>query len=252
MADSEPMPTSHKAPSSAFVYQHLFTLVAGVSVLFIVFTTLAMLLYPGGAPLIARTHGYEFFANFLSDLGQTRTQSGALNYPSMLLFTTAMTVVGVGLGVYFIAFARFFAGRSASVWMKRFTWAAVAFGVLAAICFVGVGATPHNLFNAVHNTFAAWAFRFLLVAAVLEIPALRLNRGIPAAVLWVNVSFIVVLAGYLLLTMVGPSHYTPVGEAIQVGGQKIIAYTAVIAVSARALLVRSHIRQPAPAYIQAA
>lgn len=240
---------SQQAPSRAFVYRHLFTFVAVVSILFVVFTTLAMLLYPGGTPLTARTHGYEFFVNFLSDLGQTRTQSGALNYPSMVLFTTAMTVVGIGLGVYFVAFARFFAGRSAPVWMKRFAWAAAAFGILAGICFVGVGATPHNLFTAVHNTFAAWAFRFLLAAAVLEIPALRLSRGIPAAVLWVNLSFIGVLAVYLLLGVLGPSHGTLIGEEIQVGGQKIIAYAAILAVFARSLLVRSQIRQLAPAYV---
>ncbi len=252
MADLEPTLPPHQSPASAFVYRHLFALVTGVSVLFVVFTTLAMFLYPGGTNPVSRTHGYEFFVNFLSDLGQTQTQSGANNLPSMLLFTTAMTVVGAGLAVYFIAFARFFASRTESVWAKRLTWAAAVFGVLAAICFAGVGATPHNLFTVVHNNFAGFAFRFLLVAAALEIPAIRLSRGIPASVLWVNVTFVVILVGYVLLMMFGPGHNTLIGDEIQVTGQKLIVYTALTAVFARALLVRSHIRHPAPAYAEAA
>lgn len=60
---------------------------------------------------------------------------------------------------------------------------------------------------------------------------------------------IAVLAGYYLpLRVLGSSHSTTAGEEIQVGGQKIIAYTAVLAVFARSLLVRSHIRQLVPAF----
>ena len=57
-----------------------------------------------------------------------------------------------------------------------------------------------------------------------------------------------VFAGYPLLRRLGSSHSTTAGEEIQVGGQKIIAYTAVLAVFARSLLVRSHIRQLVPAF----
>ena len=252
MADLESLAVStHQTPRSAFLYRHLFEIVASVCALFVLFTTVAMFLYPGGTAPLATTHGYRFFVNFLSDLGQTRTQSGAYNYPSMLLFTAAMIVAGVGLGVFFVAFARYFASRSVHIWARRLTWVAAAVGILAAICFIGVGATPYNLFYVVHETLAQWAFRFLLAAICLEIPAIRLGRGVPTPLLWINMSFVVLLFGYLLLVMFGPSTGTLVGEQVHVIGQKFIVYLAITTLFAQSLLVRSHLRRPVEAHAEA-
>jgi hypothetical protein len=256
MTTPEPLAVSSAVSSnhshrSAFWYRRLFAIVAGICTSFLVLTTVAMFLYPGGAPPVASTHGYQFFINFLSDLGQTRTQSGAANYPSMLLFTAAMLAAGTGLGVFFIAFARWFADRSTSKWATRFAWAAAAVGLVAAVCFVGIGVTPYNLFYDVHEIFAQWAFRFLLAAMILEIPAIRLSRGVSNSMLWINVSFVVLLFGYILMVMFGPTTGTLVGEEIHVVGQKLIAYTAITSLFMQALLVRSHMRWPAVAYAEA-
>jgi hypothetical protein len=232
-----------------FRYQHLFALVASVCALFLLFTTTAMFLYPGGTGPIASTHGYRFFVNFLSDLGQTRTQSGAYNYPSMLLFTSSMVAAGIGLGVFFITFAHFFTGRSAHPWARRLTWAAAAAGGVAAICFIGVGVTPYNLFYVVHEAFAQWAFRFLLAAIILEIPAIRLGRNLPTGLFWINLSFVALLSGYILLVMFGPSTGTLIGEEIHVVGQKAIVYMAVATLFTQALLARSVLYRPAEAHI---
>jgi hypothetical protein len=207
-----------------------------------------MFLYPGGTAPIATTHGYRFFVNFLSDLGQTRTQSGAYNYPSMLLFSSSMVVAGIGLGVFFIAFAHYFASRSKHVWARRLTWVAAAVGIVAAICFVGVGATPYNLFYVVHETFAQWAFRFLLAAIILEIPAIRLGCDIPIPLLWINMSFVVLLFGYLLLVMFGACTGTLASEEIHVVGQKFIVYLALSTVFTQALLVRLHLHRLVEVY----
>ena len=242
MTDPEPMTaTTYSHPQGAFWYRHLFMTVAGVCALFVLLTTAAMLLYPGGTSPIAKTHGYQFFVNFLSDLGQTRTQSGAYNYPSMLLFTTAMLSAGAGLAIFFIAFARYFAHGSTNKWATWSAWVAAGFGIVAALCFVGVGVTPYNLWYVVHETFAQWAFRFLLVAIALEIPAIRLSRGVPNSMLWVNVSFVAFLFGYIMLVMFGPTTGTLVGEEIHVVGQKVIVYVAIMTLGMQALLVKSRL-----------
>lgn len=252
MADLEPLAVaSYQTSRSASAYHQLFAIVTSVCALFVLLTTVAMFLYPGGTAPIAMTHGYRFFVNFLSDLGQTRTQSGAYNYPSMLLFTSAMLIAGAGLGMFFVAFARFFASKSTHAWARRLTWIAAGAGVLAAVCFIGVGVTPYNLLYVVHETFAQWAFRFLLLAITLEIPAIRLGRGIPNLLLWIDIAFVVLLFSYLLLIMFGPSTGTLAGEEIHVVGQKFIVYLAISTLFAQALLIRLHLRRPVKAHARA-
>ena len=233
-----------RASIRAFWYRHIFGIVAGVCTLFVAFTTMAMVLYPGGTITTASTHGYHFFINFFSDLGQTRTQSGAYNYPSMIFFALAMTTVGLGLGAFFVAFAKFFASRSTVLRAKRVNRVATVAGVVAALCFIGIGATPYNLFYPEHQTFVQWAFRLLLAAVILEVIAMRLTHGIPKSLLWVNMAFVVVLFGYLMLMMYRPA--SPLLSAeIHAVGQKIIAYTAVATIFTQALLVRSHLARSA-------
>jgi hypothetical protein len=231
-------------PQHAFWYRRLFTIIATVCLVFIAFTTTAMFLYPGGAVPVAHTHGYQFFINFFSDLGQTRTQAGVTNYPSMLLFSSAMAIVGVGLAVFFIAFAKFFASKPATVWAKRVSLAATVVGLIAAICFIGIGATPYNLFFLEHQAFVQWGFRSLLLAVILESIAIRGAQGISSTLLRVNVAFVVILFGYLMLMMFGPGTGTIIGDEIHAVGQKIIVYTAISTIFAQAFLVHSHINQP--------
>ncbi len=246
-ASSAPVVASSYAPSptAPFWYRHLFGIVAGVCALFVVLTALAMFLYPGGTVPSGATRGYQFFVNFFSDLGQTRTQSGAWNYPSMVLFTTAMTTVGAGLATFFVAFAKVFASRTAHGWALRLNRAATAVGVAAAVCFVGVGATPYNLLFPEHQTFVQWAFRLLLVAVLLESAALRLSSEIRPALFRVNAAFVAILFAYLLLMMFGPSTHTLAGDEIHAVGQKLIVYIAVMTIFVQALLVRAHLSAPA-------
>lgn len=244
MAELAPTVASQHLPAAPFWYRHLFGIIAGVCALFVALTALAMVLYPGGTVPIAATRGYQFFVNFFSDLGQTRTQSGAWNYPSMLLFTTAMTTVGAGLGTFFVAFGKVVATRAQVRWARRLNRAATAVGVVAAVCFVGVGATPYNLVFPEHQTFVQWAFRLLLVAVILESAALRLSSRIPSSLLWVNVTFVTVLFAYLLLMIFGPSTRSLVGDEIHAVGQKLIVYVAVATIFVQALLVRAHLPRP--------
>jgi hypothetical protein len=79
----------------------------------------------------------------------------------MVLFTTAMVVVGIGLGAYFVAFARFFGSHSEILWARRMNLLATLVGVAAALGFVGVGLTPHDRFFMQHQAITQWAFRLL-------------------------------------------------------------------------------------------
>lgn len=233
-------------------FRRVFGAVAAVCALFVVLTTAAMFLYPGGTGPIKSTHGYQFLVNFFSDLGQTRTQSGAANLPSMLLFTTAMLAVGAGAGTFFVAFARYFATHTATPLARGFNKAATAAGLLAAVFFAGVGLTPHNLFLPEHQLTSNGAFYMLLLAVLLEIVAIRLTRGIPTSLLWVNIAFVVILTGYVMVMSFGPSTATLLGDEIHVVAQKLIVYTAIVTIFSQALLLRSHLARPRKAYAPAA
>ncbi len=226
--------------------RHLLALVAATCALFVVLTTLAMLVYPGGTFPVAQTHGYQFFVNYFSDLGQTRTQSGVSNYPSMMLFTSAVMIVGLALAAFFVAFSTVFRTKASAPAALRLNRVATRFGLASAACFIGLAAIPENLFAAGHFLCVQGAFNFLLVAIVLEIVALRGASGVFSSwLLVVYATFVVVLFGYVLLLLFGPSSKSLIGDEINAVGQKIIVYVAVATIFAQALIVRAHLPRTA-------
>jgi hypothetical protein len=232
-------------------HRRLFGIVAAVCVLFVALTTLAMLIYPGGSFPVVGTHGYQFFINYFSDLGQTRTQSGTDNYPSMFLFITAVVAVGIALAMFIRAFSAFFKTKATAPGALRLNRIATRFGIASALCFVGLAAIPENLFAAGHFLCVQGAFNCLLVALILEVVALRQTSGISPWLGIINVAFVVVLFGYVLLLVFGPSSKTLIGDEINAVGQKIIVYVAIATIFAQALIVRAHLPRPAPAVVRA-
>lgn len=228
-----------------------FGVIAGLCVLFVVFTTTAMFLYPGGAGPTAASHGYQFFLNFFSDLGRTRTQSGATNYPSMLLFSSAMIAIGGGAAAFFGSFARYFSTHETTPLAQKLNKAATRFGMLSAIFFAGVGLTPSNLIMPAHLVASQGAFYLLLAAILLEIAAIRRTPGISSSLLWVNIGFVVVLLGYVGLMTFGPKSDTLLGDEINATSQKIIVYAAIATIFAQAALLRWRLLRPRVAYAKA-
>lgn len=220
---------------SAFWNRDVYRLVAAVCLLFMVITALAMLLYPGGTPLNHAARHYAFFDNFFSDLGQTRTPSGQSNILSLVLFVAALVTVAIGLVLFFTAFVGFFTGRR-----RRLTRVGSIFGILTAVCFVGVAATPWDLYLTAHNTFVKIAFPSFLVAVLLYSVAILQERTVPARFAWVFLGFAVILACYVVLILVGPSPKTSQsGRIIQATGQKIIVYASVVTVLIQSLAAQA-------------
>jgi hypothetical protein len=226
--------------SGSFWRRDVYTLVALACVLFVVLTTVAMLAYPGGTIVDTGTRGYHFFENYFSDLGLTRARSGAANLPAMFCFIVALDSVALALGAFFWAFTRLCAGVPRA--LRRSRRAAFA-ATITALSFIGVAAAPRDLAYVVHITFELLAFPWFLAAVAFEIAALRaLERaappGLPCRLLWPFVALAVALAAYIALLAFGPPDWTPVGERIQVTGQKVIVYTAIATVLAQSLQAR--------------
>jgi hypothetical protein len=207
---------------------------------FFVLTVAAMFLYPGGRVGDPHSSGYDFFTNFFSDLGQTKTYGGHANLPSLVLFCIALGATALAMAIFFVAYARLFVASSAA---GRASAIGAACGIVAGICFVGVAATPWNLYLRAHNEFVQWAFRSFLLAVVLCAVAGFAAPRFPRRFGWVFVGFAILLAAYVALLTFGPRADTAQGAAIQATAQKIIVYASVLTVLVQALSARAFLRR---------
>jgi hypothetical protein len=217
------------------------TLVMSACVLFPILTTLAMLFYPGGTRSNPAAEGYRFFENFFSELGLSRSYSGAPQTASFLLFTTALTLAGAALVLYFCLAPSFF---SQTTRLKILSLTGSVFGVVSGLAFIGVAFTPADLYLGPHALFVQLAFLTILIAQIFYAPAIFFHPGFPNLYAWVNALFALLLGVYVWLLFNGPDPGSESGLVIQVTGQKIIAYAAVASVFTTAYGARRLLDDP--------
>ena len=203
---------------------------------FVVLTIAAMLVYPGGRIGDAESAGYAFYTNFFSDLGQTHTHSGAENLASLVLFCLALAMVAYGMAAFFLTYTRAF--RTAPAWTRVFAAIGAAFGCASALCFLGVGATPWNLFLRAHTIVTSLSFEFFLAAVVADVIAIYGAPHVSRRFAAVFIGFALALAAYIALLVAGPRLTTPEGAFIQAVGQKIIVYASVLTIFIQSMLAR--------------
>jgi hypothetical protein len=191
-----------------------FLLFAGLQ--FVVLTTGAMALYAGGTQYDTAADHYEFFHNFLSDLGSTETFAGRSNYSSCVLF----------------AFAR---GRGRVLGI-----ASRGLGSASGLAFVGIALTPWNLVVTTHMVFVFLAFG-LLLAYVACMTLLLWQNSSDRVLLVASVVYIVALAGYVVLGVAGPRLDSESGHAVQVTGQKLVCYASMTYLIALAVRLKRRI-----------
>lgn len=201
-----------------------------------------MLFYPGGTRSNPGTEGYLFFENFISELGLTQNYAGGSQTASFLLFTIALALAGLALALYFSIAPSLF-------WESHLTRAlnlvGSFFGIISGLSFIGVAFTPANLYLTPHRLFVQLAFVTFFIAVAFYAIAIILNPIFPNLYAWVNIAFGVLLGIYIWLLFNGPGLNTENGLIIQVTGQKIITYAAIICMfvtaygSRNAVIIRS-------------
>lgn len=196
-------------------------LIYGACIAFLGLSFLAMLLYPGGTFVNAYSRGYLFFENFFSDLGMTRSYSGAANLFSLPLFVLAIFCAGSGLVLFFAHFAAQFPAQ------RILSGAASACGILAGICFFGIALTPQDLLSDLHDAFSAAAFLFLLCAALMYAAVIVRAPGYPVKFALVFAVLAAFLCAYILFFLWGPPLTTRAGTLIQATGQKLLVYATI-------------------------
>ena len=196
--------------------------------LFVVLTVIAMFIYPGGTYTDGTTVGYNFFHNFFSDLGRVTAPNGQPNTSALILFFSALTLAGMGLVFFFIAFRQFF--QTNQPWVSLI---GTLVGVISGLCFVGIACVPYDLNLDLHYQLVFWAFRTFLFAVGIYAYIIFRQDAYPRRYGWIFVAFAFFLAAYILLLQFGPKVSTPSGLVIQATGQKIIVYISIISAMAQ-------------------
>ena len=193
--------------------------------LFVGLTLIAMLFYPGGSYANLNQPGYSFSHNFFSDLGLRTAHNGQPNPLSRALFTTALTLTGLTLALFFIQFRCFFLDTRRD---QLLSLAGAVLGLGAGICFVGVAFTPADVYLDAHVQFVMWAFRLFPLAVLCFTLVMFRTTTLPRGYAYVFLGFFALLVAYYLLLTRGPGFAASQGQVIQALGQKIIVYASLI------------------------
>ena len=192
--------------------------------LFLVFTTVAMIMYPGGTIHDSGTVGYQFFYNFFSNLGEWTARNGEPNKISAYLFNSALMILALS---YFVFYYQFLKILSKTLDNSILRMSLISTIVISMVSFVLVAvfsgeAETHEL----HVLFVKIAFRVLLLHAVLQVISMFKIKTINSSVKWVTLFFTLILVGFILVMDFGPNAWNG-NQAlfIQVTAQKVIVYS---------------------------
>ncbi|MBV6477529.1 MAG: hypothetical protein HGGPFJEG_00268 [Ignavibacteria bacterium] len=199
-------------------------LVVLCSILFVILTGSAMLAFPGGSLIDRLSIHYNFFENYLSILGSTVTISGKINTISSILFTIAMS----GMGLVLIYFSNIWKtlefGAGKNLFIGYLSNASL---VLSGISFIGIAFSPFNLYIDNHLVFLKILFASLLAWTIFII---IMQSGVKKLLSYfiINIVYSFVLVIYLYVLFFGPKFGTTEELKFQVLTQILAFYLTII------------------------
>ena len=201
-----------------------FTYTRAAIAIFVVNSAVAMALYPGGTFRNRTTLGYDFFRNFLSDLGMPRGWGGGANVAGAILFVAAELIIAAALVGFFAAIVRLCAVPPARIWVRAAAWAAAA----AVVGIVGAAVTPADRFFQIHNQSALLAFRALFLTTLFLAVAVARDARFSRLAAVVSIGAAAVMAAYVGVLEWGPSTRTESGLLLQATAQKVAVATLLV------------------------
>jgi hypothetical protein len=114
-------------------------------ILFVILFVAASLAYPGGTHFDPRAAGHDFWRNTMCDVARGVALDGRPNPIGSALARVAMTVLALGLGVFYLLVPGFFPSR------PRAAVAVRALGTLSVPAMVAVVLLPTDRYGAIHG-----------------------------------------------------------------------------------------------------
>ncbi len=195
------------------------------AVQFVALTLLAMIVYPGGTMHHPDLETYSFLYNYFSDLGRTRTFSGADNGLSQGLFKTALTVGGLCLMVFFMALPALFRNKVA----KGFILIASFLGLIVGGCYIAIAHLPLNVDYWGHRFYVQTGFVAFLGMLIFYASAIVREPGYPRRYTFAIGLFGVILFIQIAIMFFGPRAWRS-EEALflQAVAQKVVVYAEIL------------------------
>jgi hypothetical protein len=217
------------------------------AVQFVVLTTIAMFLYPGGYEngdeIVYHTTHYSFIHNFFSDLGATRTYTGQCNTISMMLFIIALASVGIALIIFSFNYTALTYPQGRLIKTGKVS---VVIAAVSGLSFIGIASMPWNLQLQGHMMAVRFAFGFLLIYIVLML-AMQVKNDWGGWPIGLNIIYLVLLVVYVGLFLLAPELGLPIGRTAEVIAQKVMVYSSIINLGLQAYLIKRHYSEPAAA-----
>ena len=192
--------------------------------LFLVFTTVAMIMYPGGTIHDSGTVGYQFFYNFFSNLGEWTARNGEPNKISAYLFNSALMILALSYFIFYYQFLKILSKNLDNSILRISLISTIVISMVSFVLVAVFSGEPET--HELHVLFVKIAFRVLLLHAVLKVISMFKIKTINSSVKWVTLFFTLILVGFILVMDFGPNAWDG-NQAlfIQVTAQKVIVYS---------------------------
>ncbi len=167
---------------------------------YLTFLSLAAIFYGGGNYVEKQTPYYNFFTNFISDLGRTTSHSGDDNTVSIILFSIGMLIQIIAAFIYLFNAASFFSNEK-----PKTSIIAKVSALLGSISLLGVVFTPADVpsLYGLHIFFANSVFNCALVTLGIY-SYLFYSKGLKGVTYTLFLCSTIVL-GYIVFLEIGPA-----------------------------------------------
>lgn len=189
---------------------------------YLVLSTVAMALYPGGTKYDPATTGYLFWNNMLSDMGRTVAHNGEPNTASCALFITTMCIIAACLVPFFASLSKEVPAGDART--RRLSLIAELLGIGTGVLLALAAAFPQDLHPQLHLRFAQFAFVVLAPSSLIYGWLFRGDAVFPRPCAQTFFTFSIVLLAGIIVTIASGSGSDVVTVTVQATTQKIMVY----------------------------
>ena len=204
-------------------------------ILFIILTTIAMFLFPGGfsvSGIVFPSPYYRFDINFFSDLGMLTTEAGRPNIPSAILWCIALTSVGISFLLYAITLPSYFQKKTPQ---RILAVISSIIAALSAVGFIGIAWTPWDILFWPHIFFVFFAFPVAIGYSSLFCISIFMKKAYPNIFGYLLILFSIAMGIYLWFLFGGPSLEGFEGRIIGALAQKAIVYIMIVLIPVQAV-----------------
>jgi len=189
-------------------------------------TTWLMSIYPGGNIADRGSIGFDFFQNFMSDLGRTNAFGQGEN-PTAPYYRASLAIAGMSTMVFFGGVTHYLFHTSRNWWAIP----CVLMAIVAGAGYIGVAINPINVDYHQHTMFVQIGFIGFWWMSVFCALAIWRSPVFPNKYARMIMWFLGVLGIQILVMMFGPRSWTSTGALLlQVTAQKIVMYSEILVI----------------------